>query len=219
MKSALIRGHSYLLGKGILMKWSAILLCILWVSCNSATSFRSILPSGCELQEGDVVFRRGGGLTSQIVLAADAKGNYSHIGIVVDSAGIKMIVHAVPDEPDFEDDVDRVKLDRPDHFFSTEYTIIGEVCRPRDSEIAKKAAKTALAQYKKGVLFDHDYNDEDTTKMYCTELVVYSFRKAGHEIIGKERHEIGFPFLNAKCIFPSDIYASDYLESIYMFNK
>lgn len=54
------------------------------------------MPDDCQLKTGDVVFRRGSGLTSHVVLAADVNGNYSHLGIVVDSAGIKMVVHAVP---------------------------------------------------------------------------------------------------------------------------
>ena len=78
-----------------------LLVCILLTGCITDGPFRSILPETVELRAGDVVFRRGGGLTSRAVLMADAQGQYSHIGIVVDSAGQKMIVHAVPGEPDF----------------------------------------------------------------------------------------------------------------------
>lgn len=194
-----------------------LLLCLMLVGCASG-DFHSILPEGVQLKTGDVVFRRGGGLTSRAVLMADAKGEYSHIGIVVDSAGQKMIVHAVPGEPDFEGDEDRVKMDRPEHFFSTEFTIIGEICRPKDSLIAARAAEVAIRQYRKGVLFDHDYDDRDSTKMYCTELIAYAFRQAGHEIIGSERHHVNLPIVRADCIFPSDIHSSDFLESILMFH-
>lgn len=190
---------------------------LLFITCCSQNSFKSILPDDFELQEGDIVFRRGGGLTSRIVLAADADGNYSHIGIVVDSAGAKMIVHAVPGEPDFKGDADRVKMDSPEHFFSTEFTVIGEVCRTNDSTIARKAAMVAMSQYRKGLLFDHDYDDEDSTKMYCTELVAFAFRKAGLELLGKERHKVSLPFIKAECIFPSDIYCSEYIESVCQF--
>lgn len=189
------------------------------LSCASDTPFRSLLPDDCQLQEGDVVFRRGDGFTSHMVLAADADGNYSHVGIVVDSAGVKMIVHAVPGEYDFEGDVDRVKMDAPDHFFSTEFTTIGEVCRPCDAEIAHKAAEAAKALYYRGALFDHSYDDSDTTKMYCTELVVHAYKKAGCDIVGKERHAVKLPIVKAPCIFPSDVHNSSFLKSIYMFNK
>ena len=37
-------------------------------------------------------------------MAADRGGSYSHVGMVVDSCGVMMVVHAVPDEPDYEGD-------------------------------------------------------------------------------------------------------------------
>ncbi len=141
---------------------------------------RSILPEGCELRAGDVVFRRGSGLTSRAVLAADRNGAYSHIGIVVDSCGVMMVVHAVPGEPDYEGDPDRVKMDTPQRFFSSMNARIGEVKRLcGDSATAARAARFAMEVYRRGTLFDHDYDDSDTTKMYCCELVDFVYRKPG----------------------------------------
>ena len=195
------------------------LFCMMFSGCLQENTFRCILPDDFQLESVDVVFRRGGGLISHAVLAADVDGDYSHLGIVVDSAGVKMVIHAVPGEPDFDGDEDRVKMDTPDHFFSTQYTTIGEICRPRDPFVGKKAAEVSFGQYRKGVLFDHDYDDGDTLKMYCTELVVYAYRMAGYELIGYERHNVDLPFFKAKCIFPSDIYSSDFLESKIMFHQ
>ena len=73
--------------------------------------------------------------------------------------------------------------------------------------------------YQKHTLFDHNYDEGDTTRMYCTELVTYAYRMAGYELIGKERHNVNLPFLKVECIFPSDIYSSEFLESIIMFHK
>ena len=129
------------------------------------------LPPSVELREGDVVFRRGGGMTSQAVLLADKNGYYSHCGIVIDSAGCKLIVHAVPGEPDYEGDPDRVKADRPATFFSSVYANAGEVCRADNDSTARRAARRAWEIYRRRVLFDHDYNSTDTTLLYCTELV------------------------------------------------
>ncbi len=177
------------------------------------------MPATVKLHSGDVVFRRGMSLTSHAVLAADAQGNYSHVGIVVDSAGKKMIVHAVPGEPDFDGDVDRVKMDVPEKFFSSEYASKGEVCRPTDEAMAAKAAQTALRLYKKRVLFDDDFDDSDTTKMYCTELIVYAFKHAGTDISEGRRHKVDIPIIKADCILPSDIHSSPYLRTIIMFHK
>lgn len=182
--------------------------------CSETGTPRCILPEDCTLHTGDLVFRRGGGVTSHTVIALDKKGEYSHVGIVVDSAGVKMVVHAVPDEPDFEGDPDRVKMDSPETFFSSIHARLGEVCRPKDSLVACRTAEEAMKVYLRHTLFDHAYDDSDTTRMYCTELVVHAFRKAGVELVGEKRHDVDIPILKMECIFPSDLLESDYLESV-----
>ena len=130
---------------------------------------RSILPEGFRLRAGDVVFRRGSGLTSRAVLAADRHGEYSHIGIVVDSCGVMMVVHAVPGEP-----TTRPTRPREDGHAETVLLVDerhyrrGERLRG-DSATAARAARFAMEVYQRGTLFDHDYDDADTTKMYCCD--------------------------------------------------
>lgn len=177
----------------------------------------SILPAECALQDGDVVFRRGGGLTSRMVMAAEGNGAYSHVGIVVDSCGEKMIVHAVPGEPDFDGDPDRVKMELPERFFSSVNAQRGEVCRHVDSLAAKRAARVAIEVYRRHTLFDHDYDDSDTTKMYCTELVVFSYLRAGVPFINITREKVDFIMLHANCVLPTGLLESKQLYSISKF--
>ena len=176
----------------------------------------SILPTNLELRPGDIVFRQGTGLDSRTVMTIDRNSSYSHIGIVVDSAGVPMIVHAVPDEPDFPGDFDRIKMDSPTIFFLHSRAQIGEVMRPLQQAQAQIAAQTALRLYKKRIPFDHKYDDNDSTEMYCTELIDYAFRSAGIELTHRNKREIGFPF-PFKGYFPSDFHASPNLVSIRIF--
>ena len=176
-----------------------------------------LMPDTTVVRPGDIVFRRGGGFTSHAVVTLDAHGYYSHVGMVVDTAGRMMVVHAVPGEPDFEGDPDRVKMDRPEHFFSSQYTSIGEVCRAKDSATARQAAQVAMAVYRRHTLFDHDYDDHDSVRMYCTELIVHAYARAGLPLVGSARHEVRLPMLTADCIFPSDIRNSRQLESLITF--
>lgn len=200
-------------------RWIAVclMLCLLAGTSCQKHGVSCIMPDNLSLRPGDVVFRRGEGLASRVILAADHNGHYSHTGIVVDSCGILMIVHAVPGEHDYKGDVDRVKLDRPEIFFSSQFATIGEVCRPKDSVVAARAAAIAWQIYQRRILFDHEYDDMDSTRMYCTELIVFAFRRAGYELADTMRHVISLPFLHASCIFPSDIYASDFLKSVIAF--
>ena len=177
----------------------------------------SLLPDSCHLRPGDLVFRRGTGLTSRAVIVADHGGRFSHIGIVTDSAGIAMVVHAVPGEPDYEGDPDRVKMEPASKFYSSINASLGEVCRPTDSIAGKTAAEAAVAIYRRGVLFDHQYDDSDTTRMYCTQLVMECYRKAGIELTGAPSHTFNLPGMSCTCWLPSDIYHSPYLRPIYAF--
>lgn len=212
-------GYGVLVAVFLISQFSFLIL----TSCSTKehkTSKRTahcILPDSVQLLPGDVVFRRGEGFTSQVVLVADREGDYSHTGIVVDSCGTLLIVHAVPGEPDFEGDPDRVKADRPEHFFLSTFASIGEVCRPADSAIAVRASEVAWEAYKRHTLFDHDYDDEDTTRLYCTELVAFAFRSAGQDIVEGRGHHINLPTMQTDCVFPSDIYASDFLKSLIQF--
>ena len=178
---------------------------------------RSLLPDTCHLRPGDLVFRRGTGVTSHAVMMADHGGRFSHIGIVTDSAGIAMVIHAVPGEPDYEGDPDRVKMETAAKFFSTRNASLGEVCRPADSVAAQCAASAAVEYYRQKLLFDHKYDHTDTTRLYCTELVMDCYHKAGIDLTGPPTHSFSLPGMSCICWLPSDIYHSSYLQPIYAF--
>ncbi|MDE7165672.1 MAG: hypothetical protein K2O17_01430 [Bacteroidaceae bacterium] len=178
----------------------------------------SLLPNTLQLREGDVVLRRGTGLTSRLVISQDREGFFSHVGIVVDSAHTPMIVHAVPGEPDFPGDPDRVKMTSPHDFFDKKHAVAAAVYRPREAEVGKRAADVALEVYRRGTLFDHDFNEEDTSQMYCTELITHVYRHAGIELVDDRRHVVDLPAFHYRCILPSQLCNSPYLRNIYMFN-
>ena len=177
----------------------------------------TILPDDVELKAGDVVFRRGAGFTSHAVLVAEKGGTYSHTGIVVDSAGVLMIVHAVPGEPDFEGDEDRVKMELPQVFFHPMRALQGAVYRHVDSCAAQQAAIRALQTYQRHPLFDHDYDDTDTTRLYCTELVVHAYSQTTSplkDVHHQHLHLVGF---EADCILPSDVLGCKDLKQVIKF--
>ena len=153
---------------------------------------RSLLPADCDIRPGDLLFRRGTGLTSHTVVLADKKGQYSHVGIAVDSAGTVMVVHAVPGEPDYEGDPDRVKMEPAEKFYSTINASAGEICRPLNPDVGSKAAEAALAIYHNGMLFDHQYDSAD----------------------GPPTHSYDIPGLKCTCWLPSDLYYSKHIQSV-----
>ncbi len=177
-----------------------------------------IMPDETVVKPGDVAFRKGTGVASHAVTLADEDADYSHCGIVVTCGGKAMVVHAVPDEPDFDGDKDRVKMEPVSEFFSTIKASKGCIMRFTNSTTANRSATAAMETYLRGTLFDHDYDDKDTTKLYCSELVEHVYRKNGVALSGGSRHDINLPGLKFRhVIFPSDFLKSGKLAHVCSF--
>ncbi len=156
--------------------------------------------------EGDIVFRTGRSWVSRFILLADKESIYSHIGIVVYHDHRWKVVHAVPGEPDFPGDKDRVKMDDLTTFFKSEYAKHGALMRFDTDSISNKAAKKAVEIFLRNVLFDHEYDLEDSTKMYCTEMIHFVFDKSGGvDLTEGRRSKVNSPATSYDYILPSDI--------------
>lgn len=168
------------------------------------------------LREGDLLFRKGTGIAGRIVTSLDSSGEYSHVGIVVRIDGRWHVVHAVPHEPDFEGDIDRVKCE-PIELFTSRYpqANYGHYRTTATNKQRKIAIHHALRLSAERRPFDHDYNLEDTSKLYCTELVEYVYSLAGVSISQGRRTHITFPSLSGDHILPSDLTEGGNLKPIY----
>lgn len=193
-------------------------LSIIQSSCTNHMTDESCYLPADRFCDGDIAFRTGTGLTSQVVLAADKDGVYSHIGILKKIDGKWYVVHAVPGEADFIGDVDRVKLDAVERFFARDRASKGAVMRIKDeAEKAGRAAERAYELYQKGVLFDHKYDLTDTTQMYCTELVNHVFQKEGIDLPEGRVTPIHFPGFDGDYLLSGDIACNEKLHLIHIF--
>lgn len=191
--------------------------CLFWGGCSGSAVGVSRFAADSLLREGDVLFRRGEGLVSRAVLFKDPEGVYSHTGIVVRGEQGWEVVHAVPGEPDFEGDTDRVKRDPLDVFFSAQRALRGAVMRYDDPQAARRAAQRAIEVAGRKVLFDHDYDLADTTRLYCTELILHVFAPEGVDLSAGRRTPIDLPGFGGDYVLPGDLRQSPHLESIHDF--
>lgn len=171
-----------------------------------------------KLQQGDIAFRRGEGFISEVVVYNDANGMYSHIGIIVKHNDSLKVVHAVPGEPDFKGDFDRVKLEPIGAFFSPSRALRGEIMRiPLADSMRNIINNIALEKAHQKIKFDHDYNVNDTTKLYCTELIQLLFSHIDIDLAGNRSTIINIPGASGNYIMPSDIYRNEKLISVYKY--
>lgn len=171
-----------------------------------------------KFRNGDLVFRRGTGITSRVVLAANGRGSYSHAGVLKKEGEKWHVIHAVPDEPDFPGDVDRVKKEPVEAFFTHGRAARGAVMRVSgDTAVAQRAAGHADALYQAGILFDHAYDLTDTTALYCTELIDLIYRSEGIDLPEGRSTPVHLPGMNGTYLLPDDLASSSRLELIYSF--
>lgn len=167
------------------------------------------------LRDGDLALRQGTGLDSEAVLRLDsAGGQYSHIGIVVNDNGKWKVVHAVPGES--RDGIDRVKIEPIDTFFLSTRAAHGAVMRLRGcSAVAAREAAQSAARLV-GVPFDYNYNWQDTTRLYCTQLIAVAYSSAGIDLLSAVPRLSGRNTKNI-IVFPGDIASNDSLTTIFRF--
>ena len=168
------------------------------------------------LQEGDIVFRRGYGFASEMVVYNDADGKYSHVGVVVNSEKGLMIAHSVPGGDAEENDI--MRLERIEQFYSAESSSCGEIVRMElDSLQRRRLSEMAVAKANEKIPFDHNYDLSDTTALYCTELVQLLYRNIGIDLAEGRITRLNAPGFSSDYLMPSDIYQNRNLKTIFKY--
>ncbi len=192
-------------------------LLLLTISCHrDSRAEEFVLPDTVQLQTGDLVFRRGESRESRTVTTFDRKSDYTHVGMVMNVDGRWMVLHAVPNERASKQEKDSVKLEPIGTFFRSNRALSGGVYRyPIISEDTLKLLQKGLQLYSRHPLFDGQFDLEDTTSLYCTELVWFLYQQTLKIDLseGRRHHLPLFPEL----IFCSDILQNEKLEEVFSF--
>lgn len=191
-------------------------VCLFFLSCeHDKKDFRT---DESIYENGDIVFRLGDSSVSNAVMIADEYSDYSHVGIIAYDQGIPVVIHACPDDVNTININNSIKKDRINEFFSNGNALNGAIYRINDKKKAVQAANEALRMYNEGIKFDFNFDANDTTEMYCTELIEFVFGKSGVSLSDNKRHHVNMPGINIDdCIFISDLTSSDKLQIIDSF--
>ncbi|MBJ2172788.1 hypothetical protein JBL43_00970 [Aureibaculum sp. A20] len=119
-----------------------------------------------ELKSGDIVLRLGNGYFSDIFRSyASKEKKYSHVGVISIEDGITYVYHAEASELT---GVGRVKKEVLESFLKE--IAIFDFYRLEQLDTVK-IAEFVKYHYKKRTPFDLDFNSDDDSEMYCSELV------------------------------------------------
>lgn len=170
------------------------------------------------LESGDVVFRRGGSLASELVLSADGRSTFSHVGIIEVVEGVPWVVHSVVDEP--PGDPGSVKFEPLGDFLAPDKAIDAAVYRPKlpFHKNGAEAARIAMSYADRRLPFDRDFDLETPDKMYCTELIWRAYREAGIDLVEGGFDKLSLPFAHNDYLLPSTLLVSRFLEPLLILN-
>jgi hypothetical protein len=131
-----------------------------------------------KIQEGDFILRRGFGYFSDIIASQlnQAPFDVTHAGILVIENGKWAVVHSLSSDVS---KIDGIQIQYLDEFlkYSQPNTIV--VTRFKSPATNTNYQISALAKYhlKKNIPFDNKGDFEDSTSMYCTELILHILNK------------------------------------------
>ncbi|MHC5310086.1 YiiX/YebB-like N1pC/P60 family cysteine hydrolase [Myroides sp. LJL116] len=156
------------------------------------------------LNNGDIVFRLGTGYFSNFFRKyASQEKEFSHVGLVQRENDSLFVIHIEASE---FTGVGYVKKETLTSFLSQSkshrfyYNTL-------DSATKEKIVTQALTYYKAHVPFDLEFNSEDDSALYCSELIAHSINKGLDSIIIRPTLQLGDKLLYGL----DDVYGGEFL--------
>ena len=170
------------------------------------------------LKNGDIIFRRGTSFVSNMVLMADKSSPYSHTGIIKIINGKYFVIHSVPAEEIGEKDL--TKIDCLVDFLKRDRSTAIAVYRLRieNYKLTELAVENAHNFALQKTPFDSDFNLNDDSRLYCTELVWKSYLLAGIDLVENNFDELNIPLSKGPYVLPGTLLKSKHLKPIYSIN-
>ena len=171
-----------------------------------------------EMRTADLVFRAGTGLYSQMLnMHSGDSLIYSHVGLLVDLDSTWYVIHAVPKELDGPGDFERVKMEVLDSFLAKSRCRQAEFVHTSLQRTDRVLAR-ALQYVRDSTRFDNEFDLEDSTKVYCTELMWRLFMIEGIDLSEGRRSLSIMPVFKGKgCITPNDMLQYSNNDSYFIY--
>lgn len=144
---------------------------LLWPKAQAKSEARyALAPAEVEqLEPGDIILRRGSGLVSDFISSVLSEPfDVSHCGIVAEHDSALWVIHSVSSSVS---EADGMQAHRLQDFVSQSKRGSVIVSRLRTDADRALIAERAKGYLRRKVPFDHDFDLDDTTSIYCSELV------------------------------------------------
>lgn len=184
-----------------LRAWLLIALLLSITTANAEPGYS--LPAGA--QAGDLIFRQGTELVSDVVRAVD-RGEFSHVGMLIGTPGNWQVLHATPSERAERGDM--VVVDTLAFYLDPSRTRSHAVyhvqATPSQHTLAVTRARTMLGK---------PFRIADANGTYCTALVWRAWQQAGVDL-EVEFTALAIPLLHGNYLLPSILQGSPRLSRL-----
>lgn len=162
----------------LLLILSVLLLSAIPNAKNKNASLANISAFERMLKNGDLIFRRGLSIESDLVCLAEKESTYSHVGMIMRIHQKPYVIHSVPGEAGQAKEF--IRLEPVADFLSpAKASHFGFYRALAGDSAAAEAARQAYLFYQKHYVFDNDYDLTTESSLYCTELIIKAYNNAG----------------------------------------
>jgi len=139
------------------------------------------------IHNGDIILRHGYGMASDIIVnTLNEEYDVSHCAVISKSNNQINVIHSVSQSLSDFDGVQIQSLDRFITDCKKNSIIIVRYKNPKNTDNKIIVEKAAYYLSKK-IPFDNDFDIEDSSKIYCTELIWRTIKEGFHEDIFKNQ--------------------------------
>jgi hypothetical protein len=184
---------------------------------SAAESLEAKLRRESNLESGDIIFRRGVSLESRAIIAMDGDFGYSHAGIIRKTGSRIEVIHASYAE---EGQTQEIIINEPVGKFlkpSSASSVAVYRLNAPDKSLPLIALSEAERFLNAKISFDKDFDLATADRIYCTELIWLSFKKAGIDLTAGRFDRV--PYLlgnpNKDYILPSSLLNSSQLQKVW----
>ena len=149
------------------------------------------------LKEGDIVLRRGRSWLSHTIAGFSSNG-VSHCGLLVREGEEWMVIHSISGRIS---EIDGVRADKLDNFMREAVPGTLWHASPKFSLDTHETANEGRKMLERGAPFDIDFNLEDDSKIYCSELVRNAYLDSGSPDFFQYTRTGGKKFISLKSFF------------------
>jgi hypothetical protein len=165
------------------------------------------------LRSGDIIFRRGPSLESEVLMSMDGAADFSHVGVVLRERDETFVIHVVtreggPDVTKREPIHDYLRADRATAAMA--YRLIDD----NPSRIAH-AVEAAGEYVERQAPFDGDFDLTSEHALYCTELVWRAYQSAGVDLVDESLPQPTTSLIKHPILWPSILLHSKHLTAVW----